>query len=360
MKYFDEFRNSTIAKHLAHEISDITGDREMTFMEVCGGHTIAIFKYGIRELLPKGIRLISGPGCPVCVSPTSYIDYAVALSRQEKVTISTFGDMIKVPGSSSNLRQEKAQGADIRVVYSAMDALQIAHDNRDSKIVFLGIGFETTAPTIAATIMQARVAKLNNFFVLSTLKTMPNALKALLDGGNLGIQGFICPGHVSTITGLGIYNFIASDYHVPCVISGFEATDLLQTILMLAQQVSQGISKVENQYTRGVKPEGNPIAQKLINEVFEPCDSEWRGLGIIPGSGLAIKEEFSEFDAYRHFEVKIEPSHDNPNCICGDIMRGAQTPLECKLFKKICTPENPVGACMVSNEGTCATYFKYT
>ena len=360
MKYVDEFRNNRVAQRLSEEIKSLARDREMTFMEVCGGHTIAIFKYGLRDLLPPGIHLISGPGCPVCVTPTGFIDRAVALSRRKEVIIATFGDMIRVPGSSSSLREEKAQGADVWVVYSAMDAIPVARDNPDKKVVFLGIGFETTAPTIAATILQADRLRLSNFFVLSTLKTMPNALKALLEGDDMGIQGFICPGHVSTITGLGIYEFIARDYGVPCVISGFEPTDILQTLYMLTRQVGDGVAKVESQYTRTVKREGNPLAQKTMMAVFEPCDMEWRGLGIIPGSGLKIRDEFVRFNALQHFDVEVEPTRQEPGCICGDVMRGAKTPLDCKLFKKTCTPANPAGACMVSEEGTCATYFKYT
>ncbi len=359
MKFVDEFRSSIAARRLAGEIKSVAGGTEITFMEVCGGHTIAIFKYGLRDLLPSGIRLISGPGCPVCVTNTGFIDRAAALSRLGGVTIVTFGDMIRVPGSSSSLGAEKARGADVRVVYSAMEAVAIAGENPDRKIVFLGIGFETTAPTIAATILQAELSGLSNFFVLSALKTMPNALKALVDGGDVGIQGFICPGHVSAVTGPGIYRFLVEDYGIPCVISGFEPTDLLQTILLLARQVVTGTAAVENQYTRTVKPDGNPLARKMMNAVFEPCEMEWRGLGRIPGSGLKLRDEFVRFDAHQHFDVEIEPTRDNPGCICGDVMRGARTPLECKLFKSVCTPDNPAGACMVSEEGTCATYYKY-
>jgi hydrogenase expression/formation protein HypD len=360
MKYVDEFRNSDVSHYLAERIRSVSGSTKLTFMEVCGGHTAAIFKYGLRDLLPSNIRLISGPGCPVCVTPNKFIDTAVAISKMERVVIATYGDMMRVPGSLSSLRDQRTQGADVQVVYSAMDAVSIAHQNSNKRIVFLGIGFETTAPTIAASILQADHLGLPNFYVLSAIKTMPNALKALVEGNGSGIQGFICPGHVTAITGPGIYELIAHDYGVPCVISGFEPNDLLQSIFMLTQQVAAGKASVESQYTRAVRREGNPRARKMIDVVFEPCEAEWRGLGVIPGSGLKIRDKYAKFDAYRHFDVEVQPAHENPGCICGDIMRGTMTPGDCALFKKVCNPDNPIGACMVSGEGTCATYFRYT
>jgi hydrogenase expression/formation protein HypD len=328
-------------------------------MEVCGGHTITIFKYGIRDLLPENIQLISGPGCPVCVTSNSFIDYAIEISKLPDVIITSFGDLIRVPGSQSSLLKEKTGGRDIRICYSSGDALDIAKKNPSKRVVFLGIGFETTAPTVAAVVRQAKVERIENFYILSAHKTMPNAMKALVDTGELGLHAFICPGHVSTITGLKMYEFLSRDYGTPCVISGFEPLDLLQSIYMIAKQINEGRSEVENQYTRTATWEGNKIAQRLIEEVFIPCDSEWRGLGVIPDSGLIPSESYNRFDAQRQIPVEIAVPKENPACICGDIMRGVKVPLDCILFAKGCTPENPKGSCMVSEEGSCATYYKY-
>jgi hydrogenase expression/formation protein HypD len=361
MKYMSEFRDAQAAKAIALQIRHISGGKEIRIMEVCGGHTTAIFKYGIKALLPENIQLISGPGCPVCVTSTRFIDHAIALSRLPGTIVASFGDLIRVPGSTSSLLKEKAKGREIRTCYSSMDAVEIAEKNPDKRVVFLGIGFETTAPTVAAAMKYAKAHHLTNFYVLSAVKTMPNAMKALVESGVLNLHAFICPGHVSTITGLSIYDFLARYFKMPCVITGFEPLDILQSILMIAKQIHEGRSDVENQYARVVTWEGNKIARELMNEVFTPCDMVWRGMGMIPQSGLVPNEKYRGFDAQKQIRVEIEPSHgEHPACICGDIMRGGKIPLDCTLFAKACTPKDPKGACMVSEEGSCAIYYKYS
>ncbi len=327
-------------------------------MEVCGTHTVNIFRNGIKKMLPTNVNLVSGPGCPVCVTPIRYIDEIIALSRESDFIITTFGDMIKVPGSTSTLEKEKANGSDIRVVYSTLDALEVARNNPSKKIVFMGVGFETTSPTIASAILKADEEKINNFFVLSVGKVIPPAMRALLESGEININGFICPGHVSTIIGSRPYNFIAIQYGIPCVVSGFEPLDILQAIFMLAKQIEEGRAEVEIQYKRVVKPEGNKIALEKVSRVFKVVDSEWRGIGKIPLSGLEIREEYEQFNT-RKFEVEIEETREPKGCRCGEVLRGVIIPPECPLFREACTPENPQGACMVSTEGTCAAYYKY-
>ena len=359
MKYVSEFRNREAAKAITAQIREIAGQRRIKIMEVCGGHTVAIFKYGLKNLLPKNISLLSGPGCPVCVTANRYIDYAITLSRLQDVIVTSFGDMIRVPGSQSNLLREKSRGADVRICYSPLDSLKIAKENPLKKVVFLGIGFETTAPTIATVVKRAHDEKLTNFSTLTAIKTMPHAMKALVTSGELDLNGMICPGHVSTITGTGIYEFLAKEYKTPCVISGFEPLDLLQSVLMIAKQITENRAEVENQYTRTTMVEGNKIAQTLLREVFVEWDAEWRGLGVIPKSGLVLNSKYSAFDAEKVFPIELKASKDNPACLCGAIMRGVKTPNDCRLFGKACTPESPIGACMVSDEGSCATYYKY-
>ena len=327
-------------------------------MEVCGTHTVNIFRNGIKEMLPANINLISGPGCPVCVTPILYIDEIIALSRKNDFIITTFGDMIRVPGSTSTLEKEKANGADIRIVYSTLDALEVARLNSSKKVVFMGVGFETTSPTIASAILKAEEEKIDNFFVLSVAKIIPPAMRALLESREVNIDGFICPGHVSTIIGSRPYNFIATQYGVPCVISGFEPLDILQTIFMLVKQIEENDTKIEIQYQRVVKPEGNQIALEKVSRVFKVIDSEWRGIGKIPQSGLEIREEYTQFNA-RKFNVLVEKTKEFTGCSCGEVLRGRITPPECPLFGEVCTPEDPKGACMVSSEGTCAAYYKY-
>ncbi len=358
MKYIDEFRNQEVAKSIIKNIHQEAGEGRITFMEVCGTHTMSIARFGIRDVLPKNIRLISGPGCPVCVTSNRFIDYAVALSRREGTIITTFGDMMKVPGSSSNLEREHIRGNDIRIVGSTLEALHIARENQDKNVIFLGVGFETTVPTVAASLLQAKSENLKNYSVLSAHKTMPEAMKAL-GKGEVAIDIFICPGHVSTVIGTKFYYSLVEEYGIGCVVSGFESLDILQSILMGIRQVVHKDPRVDNQYTRAVKPEGNPRAREIIYEVFEPSEAEWRGLGVIPNSGLAIKEEYSPWNTEKKFEVEVEATVEPKGCICGLILQGRKIPSQCTHFGKNCIPDNPLGPCMVSSEGTCAAYFKY-
>jgi hydrogenase expression/formation protein HypD len=328
-------------------------------MEFCGGHTVTIFRYGIRQVLPKTIDMVSGPGCPICVTANADLDKAIALSQIPEVIIATFGDMLKVPGSNSSLQEAKADGAEVRTVYSTMDALKIAGDNPDKSVVFLGIGFETTAPTIAASILQAEERGLKNYYVLSLHKLCPPVIRALLDSGELKLHGLICPGHVSAIIGSCPWEFIARDYGIPCVISGFEPLDILQSVDMLVAQAENGESHVEIAYRRGVRPEGNQQALRFMEQVFEPCPAQWRGMGEVADSGLKLRKRYQRFDAELAFDIKPSPTHEPVGCICGEILRGVKTPADCQLFGKACTPQYPVGPCMVSAEGSCSAYYLY-
>jgi hydrogenase expression/formation protein HypD len=357
MKYIVEYRDKGLILKLSDHIKKSV-TRNYAFMEVCGGHTSAIHRFGIPSLLPPEISLISGPGCPVCVTATDFIDKAIAYSQMENVTIVTFGDLIRVPGSSSSLEKEKIRGADIRIVFSGLEALNIARSEPDNTVIFLGIGFETTAPGTAVTVRTANEEGLKNFLLLSAHKVMPPVMDAIVRNGTK-IDGFICPGHVATITGSHIFNFLSEKYKLGCVIAGFEPTDLLQSVLMLVTQINTKSPDVEIQYSRAVTADGNLIAQDQLYEVFEPCDANWRGFGNISASGLRLKKEYAAFDAEIRIPVIIQNQRDNPSCICGDILRGLKKPDNCSLFRGACTPENPVGACMVSSEGTCNSYFKY-
>ncbi len=357
MKYIDEYRNKELVSQFADEIRKIS-KKKIGLMEVCGGHTMSIQKFGIPSLLPDNIKLLSGPGCPVCVTSRKFIDHAIAFSRLPDVIITTYGDLIRVPGSTSTLDLEKARGADIRIVYSILDAVQIAKKNADKKVIFLGIGFETTAPASAAAIINAFGQNILNFYLLSSHKIMPPAMAALIDEG-VRIDGYIAPGHVSTITGMEIYRDIAEKYKLGCVISGFEPVDLMQSILMLVRQIESGKPDVEIQYKRAVRPDGNPKAREMLNEVFELRDDWWRGLGILKKSGLGIRMKYAQHDAERMIEVQVEPTREDKGCICGDVLKGIKNPKECKLFGKACTPQNPVGACMVSHEGACHAYYRF-
>lgn len=362
MKYIDEYRDSSLVHKLTDKLHKICKNysKEIVLMEVCGTHTMSIFRSGIRKLLPKNIRLLSGPGCPVCVTSNYYMDKSIAYARKDDVIITTFGDMLKVPGSTSSLQKERANGRKIVVLYSALDALQIARENPNYKIIFLGVGFETTTPTLACTIKIAKENKINNFFVYSGHKLIPPALRALIATKELNLDGFILPGHVSTIIGKTPYEFIANEFNIPCVITGFEPVDIAQGILMMAEQIiGKNSPKVEIQYNRCVQENGNPKAQSTIREVFKPTDSFWRGVGNIPKSGLKINKDFSNIDSESNIEVEVEKTKDHKGCICGEILKGIKTPLNCKLFRKTCMPLNPIGACMVSSEGTCAAYYRY-
>lgn len=358
MKHLDEYRNPELAKKIITSIQ-AESDREIRLMEVCGTHTVAIFRSGIKNVLPENISLISGPGCPVCVTPNQDIDIAIEITKIDDVILTTFGDMIRVPGSFSSLEKERANGADVLVVYSSLDALNIASQNPDKKVMLLGIGFETTSPTIAGAILSAQKEGVKNFFVLSSHKLIPPAMKMLLEVGEVKIDGFICPGHVSTIIGSKAYDFIAQEYHVPCVIAGFEPVDILQSILMLIRQIKDGKPRVEIGYKRAVRPEGNTTALNILNDVFDISDSRWRGLGIVPSSGLKIKDKYHQFDAKKAFVVNVESKNEPKGCLCGEVLRGVKTPIECAFFANSCTPDNPIGPCMVSSEGTCSAYFKY-
>ena len=357
MKFVDEYRKKDLILSVAENLRAISR-KEIILMEVCGGHTMAIHRFGLASLLPSNIRLISGPGCPVCVSSQLFIDKAMAYSKIPGTIITTYGDLIRVPGSSTSLEKERAAGSDIRIVYSALESLEIARGNPEKNVIFLGIGFETTAPATAATIIKAKKEKISNFFVLSAHKVMPPVMKALVEEG-VKINGFIAPGHVTAITGTSIYNDLASVYGLGVVVSGFEPADLMQAVLMLAIQMESGTPKVEIQYQRVVHYKGNILAQQLLDEVFVHSDDSWRGLGMIPDSGLKIRENFSSFDAEKQFTVNVPESVEPKGCICGQILRGIKTPEDCTLFAKKCSPSHPVGACMVSAEGTCATYYKY-
>lgn len=357
MKYIDEYRDKSIVQALAKKIRQVS-KKEIVLMEVCGGHTMSIQKFGIPSLLPENIKLVSGPGCPVCVSSRNFIDHAIELSKIQYTIITTFGDLIRVPGSYSSLEKEKANGADIRIVYSPLTAVQLAKENPKKNIVFLGIGFETTAPTSAAAVFNASTEKIENFFLLSSHKIMPPAMAALIDEG-VKINGYICPGHVTTITGISIYEPIVEKYKLGCVVCGFEPVDIMQTILMLVEQYENNKPAVEIQYTRVVKPEGNIKAQKLMNEVYEFRADWWRGLGEIPGSGLRPNEKYAKHDAERMFDIEVPEPIEPKGCICGEILKGLKSPKECKLFRKVCSPDDPVGACMVSSEGACAAFYKY-
>lgn len=361
MKYVDEFRDAGLAQPLLRQIGAVArGMDDVNLMEVCGTHTVAISKFGIRSAIPSNISLLAGPGCPVCVTSNRDIDFAVELSKIKDVTIATFGDMVRVPGSHSSLQAERARGADVRIVYSPMDSVKLAESEKNRKVVFLGVGFETTSPTIACSILEAERLGLENFSVICSPKLIPPAMEALVNTPELKLGGFICPGHVSTIIGSRPYEFIARDHGIPCVISGFEATDILQSIGMLVSQIKKGESKVEIQYSRLVHPEGNPLALGKLYDVFEVADAEWRGFGSVPKSGLKPRKKYERFDARHVFsEVKIPEPIEPKGCICPLILRGMKKPTDCKLFGKVCTPDNPVGACMVSFEGTCSTYFKY-
>lgn len=332
---------------------------QINLMEVCGTHTMAIGRFGIRDLLPKNINLLSGPGCPVCVCPNIDIDNMIALSKMPKVCLTTFGDMMRVPGSETSLLKEQARGANIKIVYSPIDAVKIAKENKDIEVVFLGVGFETTTPTSAAAIKQAKNLGLKNFSVYCAHKNMPGALELIANDKDVKIDGLILPGHVSTITGIHVFDFLASDYHIPGVVSGFDAVDIMHAIDMLVAQIESGQSKIENAYTRAVKDCGNNTALCLINEVFETCECTWRGLGSINNSGYKIKKEYAQFDASNRFDLSGVKSHENTGCQCGEVLRGIITPKECKLFSKVCNPENPIGPCMVSTEGSCSAYYKY-
>jgi hydrogenase expression/formation protein HypD len=362
MKYVDEFRQPEKAEALRREIAKLSQQlgKHIKIMEVCGGHTHSIFKYGIEEILPDSIELIHGPGCPVCVMPKGRIDDAIAISQNPNIIFTTFGDAMRVPGSQTSLLQARATGADIRMVYSPLDSLQIARDNPDREVVFFALGFETTAPSTALTILQAAAENIPNFSMFSNHVLVIPALQALLENPDLQLDGFIGPGHVSMVIGTDPYQFISQKYHKPIVVSGFEPLDIFQSIWMLLQQLVENRCEVENQYNRLVENAGNSVSLAAMNKVFAVRENfDWRGLGEIPNSGLKIRDEYAQFDAEVKFTIPNVKVADHKACQCGEILKGVLKPWQCKVFGTACTPETPIGTCMVSSEGACAAYYKY-
>jgi hydrogenase expression/formation protein HypD len=358
MKYIDEYRDGQIARALAAEIAQYC-TRPWVLMEICGGQTHTIMRYGLDELLPKGLELVHGPGCPVCVTPLETIDKAIALAKRPDVTLVSYGDMLRVPGSTSDLFRAKAQGADVRVAYSPVDAVKLAGRMPDRKVVFLAIGFETTAPANAMAVSMARKRGLRNFSMLVSHVLVPPAIRALLASAENRVQGFIAPGHVCTVMGCEEYEALVRDFAVPIVVGGFEPVDLLQAILMLVKQLERGEACLENQYVRSVTYEGNVPAQEIMREVFEVAEQKWRGIGAIPQSGLRLRDEYSAFDADRMFDLHQISADEPAECISAMVLQGLRKPTDCPAFAIRCTPSNPLGAPMVSSEGACAAYYRY-
>lgn len=358
MKYIDEYRDPKYINNVKKKLTSFRFEREIRLMEVCGTHTMAIHRFGLHLLLPENVRMLSGPGCPVCVTENSFIDTAIAYA-EEKFIITTFGDMFRVPGSYSSLEEAKTKGGRIEIVYSPIDSLKIAKENPDIPVLFLAVGFETTAPGIASTILEAERQKIDNFYILPGNKLVPPALKVLLEDKNTKIDGFILPGHVSTIIGKYLYDFIVDDYDIPGVISGFEPLDILTSFVLLLEMIQNSAPEIVNNYKRGVRDEGNEKALEIMYKVFEKSDGEWRGIGKIPESGLSLKGKFKERDIQVKYPIEIPPVRENPLCRCGDVLKGIIFPCECPIFGTTCTPEHPVGPCMVSSEGTCSAYYKY-
>lgn len=358
IKYVEEFRDPANSKRISENIHRLS-KKPIHLMEVCGTHTMSIFRNGIRSLLPQTISLLSGPGCPVCVTAQTEIDAFIEVSCLDDVIMATFGDLMRVPGSKSSLQSERAKGRDIRVVSSTFDAIRISKDQPDKKVVFAGIGFETTAPTVASAIAAGNEEKLKNFFVYSSHKRLPPALFALMENNNFRVDGFILPGHVSAIIGVEAYQPFFDAYQIPCVVAGFEPLDILQAIHMLVDQIESHEPTLVNAYRRAVKSEGNPKAQGIMDHVFTASDAEWRGLGTIKKSGLKIRETFADFDAEKMFTFHVPESKEPKGCACGDILTGSKIPIDCPLYKKVCTPMAPMGPCMVSSEGTCGAFYRY-
>lgn len=358
LKYVAEYRDQDLAKKLIEQIHDLNIDK-IRLMEVCGTHTMSIFRYGIKGVLPDNITLLSGPGCPVCVTAQKDIDTFIELAKQDNFIVTTFGDLLKVPGSSSSLQKEKARGNDVRIVYSAFDSLEIAADNPDKQVVFCAVGFETTIPTIAATLLMAEQQNLLNFSIHSSHKLTPPALAALMLTDGVEIDGFLLPGHVSVITGTDAYRDVHERYKIPSVIAGFEPLDVLKGILMLAKQNKINQPALENAYPRAVSDQGNVKAKEIMHRVFKLGNAVWRGIGQIPDSGMVLNEKFEKYNAVTKFNINIKEVKEPEACDCGEILMGLKTPEDCKLYAKACTPMNPMGPCMVSSEGSCAAYYKY-
>src|SRR5215469_5501726 len=358
MKHLDEYRDERIARALAREIGE-HAKQCWVLMEICGGQTHTIMRYGLDELLPSGIELVHGPGCPVCVTPLETIDKAIALALRSEVTLVSYGDMLRVPGSNSDLFHAKAQGADVRVVYSPLEAVKIARANPDRKVVFLAIGFETTAPANAMAAWQAKRESLKNFSMLVSHVLVPPAIRALLASPENRVQGFIAPGHVCTVMGFQEYERLVRDFTIPIVVGGFEPVDLLQVVLMLVKQLERGEARAENQYVRSVTHQGNLSAQQILKDVFEIADQKWRGIGAIPRSGLQLRPEFTNYDANKIFDLELITADEPAECISPQVLQGIRKPTDCAAFAVRCTPKNPLGAPMVSSEGACAAYYHY-
>ena len=359
MKYVDEYRDEAAAQRYVEAIQR-TVTRPWTLMEICGGQTHTILKFGLDRMLAKEVTLVHGPGCPVCVTPVELLDKAIAIASRPEVTFFSFGDMLRVPGSHKDLLMVKAEGGDVRMVYSPLDALKLTQQDPDREVVFFAVGFETTAPANAMTVWQAQQMGLANFTVLSAHVLVPPAIEAILSAPGNEVQGFLAPGHVCTVMGYWEYESIAERYQVPIVVTGFEPLDILQGLYMALKALEEGRWEVENQYARSVRREGNTQAQQIIRQVFEVTDRAWRGIGVIPQSGLQLREEYAEFDAERRFDVVDMAVEESPECIAGFILQGRKKPPECTAFGTRCTPEHPLGAPMVSSEGACAAYYRYT
>lgn len=365
MKFIDEFRDPDLARRLIgqirHEVAAHPTIRPVRLMEFCGGHTHAIFHYGLRQTLEGDVELRSGPGCPVCVTASRDLDTAMALSGvQPDVILATFGDMVRVPGSRGTLQELRAAGADVRIVYSPLDALSLAQANPDREVIFLGVGFETTAPGVAAAVLQAEKVEVPNLSVLSLHKLTPPAMRAILDAGEVALDGIIGPGHVSAVIGSDAWSFLPADYGIPCAVAGFEPLDLLGAIAALVHAVAEGTPGVFNTYGRSVPPAGNPTAMRMLDQVFDVRAAAWRGFGEIPRSGLVLNAAYAHRDAARRFPVEATDTPEPKGCRCGEVLRGVIEPSACPLFRRVCTPRNPVGPCMVSAEGACAAFYKYS
>ena len=358
MKYIDEYRDGRIARALASQLAERC-TRPWVLMEICGGQTHTIMRYGLEELLPRGVELVHGPGCPVCVTPLETIDKALALAEMPEVTLVSYGDMLRVPGSHADLFRAKAKGADVRIAYSPTEAVRLARTMPERKVVFLAIGFETTAPANAMAAWIAKREGLKNFSLLVSHVLVPPAIRALMASAENRVQGFIAPGHVCTVMGYGEYEALARDFRIPIVVGGFEPVDLLEAVLMLVKQLEAGEARVENQYVRSVSYEGNQHAREVVREVFEVADQKWRGIGMIPQSGLRLQAEYAEYDANLVFELAPITADEPAECISAQVLQGLRKPTDCPAFGMRCTPENPLGAPMVSSEGACAAYYHY-
>jgi hydrogenase expression/formation protein HypD len=358
MKYISEYRTPELVEKYLHELQKAV-TRPWAIMEICGGQTHSLVKNGLLNLLPKEIQMIHGPGCPVCVTPLNLIDKAIYLAEEKGVILCSFGDMIRVPGSKRSLLEAKAAGADVRILYSPLEAVKIAQQNPDREVVFFAVGFETTAPANALSVLHAQRLDLKNYSILASHVLVPPAIDAVMTDDDVRIQGVLAAGHVCTIMGIGEYYELSEKHEIPIVVTGFEPADLLQGILMTVRQLEEGKANLENQYSRVVKPEGNPEARKVIEQVFEVADREWRGIGTIPNSGWEVREELAAFDANRKFSVNIAKAPECADCIAGLVLKGIKKPFECSQFGKKCTPENPLGAPMVSSEGACAAYYHF-